>query len=396
MPRLPGCNSTDADGKQIEVKSIEANGAKVGFSDKTIREALGQGGGIAAINSISSRSDAEYSGVARVDGMIDRIKDRHLQKYMSKTGDVVDYVPILGDAKGAAEFLENPSLIGFAAVVAGAIPIAGDFASKFLRKGDEIAEMVRAAEEVPMLKMATEACCCFAAGTLAYTANGLQAIETLQVGDFVWAKDQASGITELKPVTELFATQAKPLYALTTQAADGKLETVEVTDNHPYWVIGTGWVDSGLLKPGMRIEAFDRGALVVESLVAKNVNEVTYNFTVGDFHTYFVGGQRALVHNCSCWKGFSKGQLSIHFTKHGTEFGEINQNDYLRMAKDFGSATGFKEQNIGNFLIKYDQTGNRMLIGRADTREIRTFYRPDGRDADPMQAAIDYANSLIR
>jgi len=72
-----------------------------------------------------------------------------------------------------------------------------------------------------------------------------------------------------------------------------------VTDNHPYWVIGTGWVDSGLLKPGMRIEAFDRGALVVESLVAKNVNEVTYNFTVGDFHTYFVGGQRALVHNCS-------------------------------------------------------------------------------------------------
>jgi len=39
--------------------------------------------------------------------------------------------------------------------------------------------------------------------------------------------------------------------------------------------------------------------LVVESLVAKNVNEVTYNFTVGDFHTYFVGGQRALVHNCS-------------------------------------------------------------------------------------------------
>ena len=58
----------------------------------------------------------------------------------------------MGGAKGAAEFLENPSLIGFAAVVAGAIPIAGDFASKFLRKGDEIAEMVpeaiKAAENI--------------------------------------------------------------------------------------------------------------------------------------------------------------------------------------------------------------------------------------------------------
>jgi len=77
-----------------------------------------------------------------------------------------------------------------------------------------------------------------------YTADGLAVIETVQVGDLVWAKDQASGITALKPITELFVTQAKPLYALTTQAADGKLETVEVTDNHPYWVMGTGWVSA--------------------------------------------------------------------------------------------------------------------------------------------------------
>jgi len=53
------------------------------------------------------------------------------------------------------------------------------------------------------------------------------------------------------------------------------------------------------LQAGMQIESFDRGALSVQGLVTLERNEITYNFTVGDFHTYFVGGQRALVHNCN-------------------------------------------------------------------------------------------------
>jgi len=124
-------------------------------------------------------------------------------------------------------------------------------------------------------------------------------VELVAVGDLVWSRNEATGETALKPVTQLFFTAAKPIYKLTTIAPDGGRETIEVTDNHPYYVIDQGWIDSGKLKPGMRIENFVHGALVVESLIAKNVNEVTYNFTVGDFHTYFVGGQRALVHNCT-------------------------------------------------------------------------------------------------
>ena len=162
-----------------------------------------------------------------------------------------------------------------------------------LGKVDKIGDAFRA------LKGAIRGCCCFAAGTLIHTEFGPVSVELIAVGDLVWSRDEASGETALKPVTQLFFTAAKPIYQLTTIAPDGGRETVEVTDNHPYYVIGQGWVDSGKLQPGMRIENFVRGALVVESLVAKNINEVTYNFTVGDFHTYFVGGHRALVHNCT-------------------------------------------------------------------------------------------------
>ncbi len=152
-------------------------------------------------------------------------------------------------------------------------------------------------------------CCCFAEGTLIYTANGMVEIESIAVDDLVWARDEKSGETSLKPVTQLITTPVKPLYALTTQNSEGSTETVEVTDNHPYWVIGQGWVDSGQLQSGMQIENFDRNVLTVESLAALNKNEVTYNFTVGDFHTYFVGEQRALVHNCAlnCRDAFKHG-----------------------------------------------------------------------------------------
>jgi RHS repeat-associated protein len=170
---------------------------------------------------------------------------------------------------------------------------------KGLRAVGRAASAEGAEAEVAALRGFTKGCCCFAEGTEIYTADGMKAIEQLKIGDMVWARDEKTGLTALKPVTQMFVTAAKPIFALVTQLADGSQETIEVTDNHPYWVIGQGWVDSGKLLPGMQIENFAKGQLVVVSLTAMPHNEVTYNFTVGDFHTYFVGGQRALVHNCS-------------------------------------------------------------------------------------------------
>ncbi|WP_261854536.1 RHS repeat-associated core domain-containing protein, partial [Clostridium folliculivorans] len=96
------------------------------------------------------------------------------------------------------------------------------------------------------------------------------------------------------------------------------------------------------------------------------------------------------------WKGFSKGELAEHFAKHGNEFGDITQNQYLKLAKDFAteSNSAFRETKVGNFIIKYDEATRRILVGQEKSREIRTFYKADFRDADPFEAAVNLAKQL--
>jgi hypothetical protein len=116
-------------------------------------------------------------------------------------------------------------------------------------------------------------------------------------------------------------------------------------------------------------------------------------------HTYEIIDNNVTKEAASVkWKGFSKGKLSDHYEKHvlkQKEFGDISQAEYLKQAKGFGKESGkFNEANVGNFVIKHDPVTGRVLIGHGKSREIRTFYRDDGRHSDAFQAAIDYAKGL--
>ncbi|MEC8009825.1 MAG: Hint domain-containing protein, partial [Pseudomonadota bacterium] len=84
----------------------------------------------------------------------------------------------------------------------------------------------------------TPSCCCFAKGTPVSTPEGFKAIDQLRIGDMVQSKNEFTGEMQSKPVSNLFLTKGKQLYALTTLNSNGVKETVEVTDNHPYWVEG--------------------------------------------------------------------------------------------------------------------------------------------------------------
>jgi hypothetical protein len=90
---------------------------------------------------------------------------------------------------------------------------------------------------------------------------------------------------------------------LETRDADGETEVFEVTDDHPWYVEGAGgtrgdWVETEHLRPGQRIEtADDRGLLILEIARTDRV-ERTYNLTVEGLHTFLVGEDGAVVHNC--------------------------------------------------------------------------------------------------
>ncbi|MEC8009534.1 MAG: polymorphic toxin type 47 domain-containing protein [Pseudomonadota bacterium] len=146
----------------------------------------------------------------------------------------------------------------------------------------------------------TPSCCCFAKGTPVSTPEGFKAIDQLRIGDLVQSMNEFTGEIQPKPVSNLFLTKGKQLYALTTLNSNGLQETVEVTDNHPYWVEGE-WIESAKLKQGMVLTDEAGHKVEVVELQKLGKTQDTYNIEVADFHTYFVGESKVLVHNeCSC------------------------------------------------------------------------------------------------
>ena len=104
------------------------------------------------------------------------------------------------------------------------------------------------------------------------------------------------------------------------------------------------------------------------------------------------------------WKGFSgkKGKdeplskLQQHYQKHvveGKEFGNISQNEYLKLAKEFAKEINpnIKQKQVGNIIIKYDSDNRRLFVGNKKNREIRSFYIADYRTSDPFEAAVQEA-----
>lgn len=143
--------------------------------------------------------------------------------------------------------------------------------------------------------------CCFAEGTEVSTASGLIPIDELRPGDEVQSRNMETGAIETQPVTNLFRYYGKEIYVLTTRNSTGDLENTEVTDNHPYWVEGTGWVDSAQLEAGMLLTDINGDKAEVLSIEPQGRTDVTFNLEVDVNHNFFVGEQQVLTHNeCSC------------------------------------------------------------------------------------------------
>jgi RHS repeat-associated protein len=143
--------------------------------------------------------------------------------------------------------------------------------------------------------------CCFVAGTLVSTKDGLRPIEEVEVGDLVLSRHEATGETGYKPVTELVRRHNREIWTLvmSAPASDGKaaLSTYETTDDHPWRTAAGAWVQTIDLKPGMRVLRARGPPVTVVSVERTGVIEATFNLEVADWHTYFVGDAGVWVHN---------------------------------------------------------------------------------------------------
>ena len=115
------------------------------------------------------------------------------------------------------------------------------------------------------------------------------------IGDWVWAYDEATDEHGLFPVTDVIVhTDPTQVHLL----LDGEL--LETTPEHPFYTLERGWVDAGDLWVGAHIRQADGSYGQVQFLAVEREDQVMYNLTVAEAHTFFVGAQRWLVHNAKC------------------------------------------------------------------------------------------------
>ena len=147
-----------------------------------------------------------------------------------------------------------------------------------------------------MLDIGAMAPACFIEGTLVCTETGEVAIEQIQQGDYVWAWNESTGDVALKQVVETYINETSEL---THIFAAG--EEIVCTPSHPFYAPQKGWTAACKLRAGDILVLVNGEYVVVEKVQHELLESPikVYNFQVEDYHTYYVGGFGALVHN-SC------------------------------------------------------------------------------------------------
>ncbi len=141
---------------------------------------------------------------------------------------------------------------------------------------------------------------CFTAGTKVAVKDGHKNIEDIRQGDYVWAYNEATGQSDLKPVVTIMEKDIDATIALTLGN-----EVIETTAEHPFYT-QSGWKDAADLTLEDQIKTKSGNWQRIEATNFLYTKKKVYNFEVADWHTYFVGTWEWLVHNIACFKGSLK------------------------------------------------------------------------------------------
>jgi len=162
---------------------------------------------------------------------------------------------------------------------------------------------------------------CFGAGTPVLMADGShRAIEEIKVGDLVLSKSESTGEVDPRKVVQTFVKEAPSTLVLTL----GK-EIVQTTNEHPFYVLGRGFVPAASIGIGNSIVT--RAGPPVKLIASgKGFAARVYNFEVEEFHTYFVGSEALWVHN-ACSRLISLGN-GVWQSTGGLVFGPAGSNSH--------------------------------------------------------------------
>jgi RHS repeat-associated protein len=139
---------------------------------------------------------------------------------------------------------------------------------------------------------------CFVKGTLVYGKDNLVAIDEIKVGDSVYSYNLEKEKVELNKVVNTLSRETQGIYEI--KAGN---EIINVTAEHPFYVVGKGWIKTKDLQAGYVLKSSDNKVTVKINAVKELSKAVTvYNIEVDANHNYFVTGSTILVHNKNIFK----------------------------------------------------------------------------------------------
>jgi hypothetical protein len=135
-------------------------------------------------------------------------------------------------------------------------------------------------------------------GTPVQTTRGTIPIQMIEPGDHILSYDEGSRLIVTGLVTAISSTSRTDLVQVEVGG-----ERIRCSQNHRFLTSSSEWVEASKLTGDKRLMIHKQDASGLEatpfsSATATQTNQVrVFNFTVQDFHTYFVGTNSVLVHN---------------------------------------------------------------------------------------------------
>jgi hypothetical protein len=257
--------------------------------------------------------------------------------------------------QGAKAGLKGVIKAGAKAVSKEALQQLGKAALKKLSKE----ALKKSVDDVAKKLLKTCVFACFPAGTPVHTEHGIKKIEDVLVGDLVWAYDEDTDSLDLQPVVDVMVNESDHTISLYTET-----EVIETTAIHPFYT-EDGWKDASELEEGDKIITKDNTKITIEKTEYNYEPQKVYNFTVANFHTYFVGNKALLVHN--------SGRCLSKLADEAVELVAKTWDDLAKLKHCFPAGTLVKSDNekgyvaidtlsIGDKIIAYDFETNTTIL----------------------------------
>lgn len=205
-------------------------------------------------------------------------------------------------------------------------------------------------------------CASFDAGTLVLTKAALMPIESVRRGSTV-ASRGSDYIEREQTVGATFQRKA-PRY----RYVETEQDEFNVTEEHPFWVQGRGWVPIKDIALGTPVATLRGDTLILANLPVERAATV-FNFSVQGTASYFVGRENVWVHNAFCEADAALKYSNVFGTRlprQGSGGGWSGQRGNSEWQPEAGTPL-------------YEATGGRPIVFREGYPDFEPFvYRING------------------